>query len=602
MQKIKFLEGVRAFEQVEGGYSGAQKLYFEKEGRKYFLKIGKFEVRNDLEQLFCAAEIPHPKVVDFGKYDEENSYIIEEFAEGTPFKFKLDQYEAEFVYEFGFKVGQGYRNLRKKFPDKKVDDKTYEKFMQEVDYRLEKLNLSIKENQQKLSTLQIEFLKFVYKYLNEKRALVKNSVMVFGNTDIKPSNFLVDGRNITVIDFEHTDYKELSLSLLWSFCRADFKDDKNYAFANGYLDGLFNFDVPKGFLKCCNYTYLFNICKYCYLYINQGEFDKLEQLIVYIKAFHIKHGRLTIDKDLLQVATMKDFKMLDMFEINLMQGSYSPFNLTFKCVKGKERYFLKIMKTRKRQFDHCVKLYQLMQNKNIPISPVRFYGNCGKKRVFMVYDFVDFPEMDKSAKDVSFKEGAKLGQMAAKQLKKLKGCKVEGMKTFDQCELYKTLIQDMDFVFENNETNGLINFNKKDYKSFIDKYIKSFDNEKIDLIYGDVKFGNILFDGKDKIVFVDNESLMYSYDIVNFYYNFYSAFYGSKPSLYQGFMNGYLKYMNGGKIPKRIDGQFKLLLVARFLRDVKAIKNSVGSAKNIESLNKMCQRYLVEGEAIEWLR
>ncbi len=601
-QKIKFLEGVTKFEEAVGGYSGAQKFLFEKNEKKYFIKIGKFEVRDDLEELFSWADIPHPKVVESGTYDEENNYIIEEFADGTPLKFKLDDFAPKFVYEFGFRIGERYRNLRKKFPDKPVSDETYANYMKQVDKYLERLAISVRENKDKLSESQKVFLDYIKNFLNNKRKLVKESVMVFGHTDVKPSNFLISEREINVIDFEHTDYKELSLSLLWSFARADFKDEKNYSFANGYLDGLFNFYVPKNFLKCCNYTYLFNMCKYCCDYIENGEFDKLDKLMNYIQLNFMKNGKIQVDKNLLKVAKVEDFSMLKDFEITYMKGSYSPDNLTFKCENGDKKYFLKIMQTNKRNLQHCLDLYELMQHLNIPISPVRTYGSCCDNRFFIINDFIEYPEMDLHANSLTFEEGVRLGQLVAKELKKLKGHKAAGVRTFDKNDLSKTLTCDVEFVFGESEKCPFIDMKKCDALSIIYKLIKSFDDEKLVLIHGDVKFGNILFDGKDKVVFVDNESLMCSYDIINFLYNILSGFEGSKVLLYQGFVNGYLKFMNDGQIPQRIQGQAKLLIFARLLRDVKAILNKTGSDKRIKLLNELCQKYIVCDEGIVWLK
>lgn len=100
IQKINFLQDATDFIDAAGGFSGAIKKYFKKEGKQYFLKIGKFQVRNDLEDLLTQAEIPHPKVIESGIFDEENSYIVEEIANGTPLKEKLNEYDKKFIYEF----------------------------------------------------------------------------------------------------------------------------------------------------------------------------------------------------------------------------------------------------------------------------------------------------------------------------------------------------------------------------------------------------------------------------------------------------------------------------------------------------------------------
>ena len=56
--KIKFLSDAHSIAEVKDGYSGATKFYFEKNGRKFFLKIGTFNIRtvemilNDIHFIF----------------------------------------------------------------------------------------------------------------------------------------------------------------------------------------------------------------------------------------------------------------------------------------------------------------------------------------------------------------------------------------------------------------------------------------------------------------------------------------------------------------------------------------------------------------------
>ena len=454
----------------------------------------------------------------------------------------------------------------------------------------------------KLSKEQVDFFNYIINFLSKNKNLVKNSVMVFGHTDIKPSNFLINGNDICVIDFEHTDYKELSLSLIWCYARSDFKDEKNLAFARGYLDGLFNFCVPQNLLKCCNYSYLFNICGICNKNFGKNNFEKIYNLITHVKNNYIKQNKICIDEHLSSINLFENIPELRNFDITLVNGSYSPDSLTFKCCNGKQKYFLKILRrNKKRNFEQCLNCYSVLQSLKIPISPVRF---CGKfknsDRFFFVFDYIEFGEMNRNATP-SFDEGMKLGQVVAKELTKLKADKSGKFRVFDKNALYADLLNDVEFIYGNFEENSLMNFKKHEILDYINRLIKSFDEEKISLIQGDVKIGNILYNGKE-LVFVDNESLMYSYDSINFYYNIFSGFRGKNVSLYQGFVNGYFKYMNNGKIPSRIEGQIKLMLVARLLREVKNVINNACSSQNIATLNKLCEQYIKNDEEIKWLK
>ena len=603
LQKIDFLKNATDFTDVVGGYSGAFKKYFKKDGKKYFVKIGDFQVRKDLELLLSRAEIPHPKIVESGFFDEGNNYIIEEFLEGVPFKEKLNEYNTKFIYEFGFKLGEKYRNLRKFFPDKCVDDKTYNNFINKKNACLKTLQTNLKKYYNKLSSEEIDFLPCIKNFLTKNCKLIKDSILVFGHTDVKPSNFFVNDNDIFAIDFQSTEYKELSQSIIWSYARSDFKDEKNLAFTRGYLDGLFNFCIPQGFLKCCNYSYLLNICEIFNKCFEKEDFNKIYQLISHVKNNYLKEGKVCIDKYLNKLQLIDKIPCLKDFEINLIKGSYSPHNLTFKCTKGNKKYFLKVMERSKSvNIKQCQKSYKVMEDLKIPTSPVRYFGKLDSYKIFyFIFDFVEYEEMKNFSTSPSFDEGERLGYLTAKELIKLKDYKLNKFKSITKIDIYKNLKKDVSFIFKNKKENILLNFKKQEILDYIDKLLKNFDSEPISLTHGDVKFGNILYNGKN-LIFVDNEHLAFSYDIMNFYHNILSKFNDDNLLLHQGFLTGYLKYMKNGKIPSRIHGQVRLLLLARLLKEVKDVMNKIRSDKKIPLLNKLCQQYVKNNEEIKWLK
>lgn len=603
LQKIKFLEDATDFTDAEGGYSAAIKKFFTKKDKKYFLKIGNFSINKDLEKLFSFAEIPHPKIIEIGSYDEKNGYIIEEAAEGTSFKYTFDQFAPKFIYEFGFKIGQKFRNLRKIYPDKKIDKKTFDNYMNLVDDNLKDLSLNSEIYKDKLTQNQLDFFDFIKQYLDSNRKLVKGGIVVFAHPDVKPGNFLLCHNGLLVIDFEGTGYHELSTAIRWSYARSDFNDEKNFAFARGYLEGLLNFCIPKGFLKCCNYTYINNICRTIIKSLQNENFAEIDKLINYIKSNYIENGKVCVDKHLVQFGLFKQIPLLKDFDITLVSGSYNPENLTFKCTKDDKKYFLKLSKNNKKNYlKQSLNCYFVMEKADIPISPV---CSCGKFRgsniVYFLYDFLDMKELHFSANTPSFEKGVKFGNIVAQQLQKLKTCKSKNFKKLDKNDLLKTLTNNIESIFKDSEDIPLTPFKKSQLLGFLNDLAANFDDEPINLIHSDVKFDNILCDGKN-IAFVDNEELKYSYDVINFYYNFFICFKSSLSQLSQGFINGYLKYMNGGKIPQRINGQMKFLLLASLIEHILNVVNKVGSDKNIPLLNDLCEQYIVKNEEIKWLK
>ena len=189
LENIKFLKGAKNINIISEGYSGAYKCSFEKKGNKYFLKIGKFKINGNLEDMLNKTEIPHPKVIELGKYDDEYNYIVEEYIDGNNLKYELDKYDSKFIYEYGFKIGQQYRNLRKMYPDIAITEEKYKEYLLMVEDRLSKLKQLMKENKNDLSETIIKFLNNTIYYLEKNKDIIKGSSLIFGHTDIKPSNY-----------------------------------------------------------------------------------------------------------------------------------------------------------------------------------------------------------------------------------------------------------------------------------------------------------------------------------------------------------------------------------------------------------------------------
>ena len=70
--------------------------------------------------------------------------------------------------------------------------------------------------------------------------------------------------------------------MIWTFARCDYKDEKNLAFARGYLDGLYTFCIPSAVLECFNYTYLFSVAGHCIKYIKSENYNELLKFIKYV--------------------------------------------------------------------------------------------------------------------------------------------------------------------------------------------------------------------------------------------------------------------------------------------------------------------------------
>lgn len=601
LEKINFLKEVDNIEIIKKGHSGAYKYLITKGKKRYFLKIGNFNISKDLEKIFNNNNISHPTIFDSGKYDDEMNYIIEEYIDGKNLKEELDNLDNKFIYEYGFEIGSQYKKLRTLYPDKPMDEEKIKQYLIKLNKYTNNLEKLIEKNKNKLIKNNINFLKKTISYLNNNTSIIKNSFLIFGHTDIKPSNFLIHNKNIMAIDIEHTDYKELSLSMLWSFSRNDFKDEKNLAFTSGYINALFNFEIPENVLAAFNYTYLFNVTKYFIKCLENENYDKLSRFIKHINKNYIIKGKLKISEKIKGIIDIKQFRMLNGYDISLKKGSFNSNNLTFRCKKNENDYFLKIMKMSFKQYKKAIHSYEILKKSNIPFSTIVDYGCLLKNECYYIISkFIDIKEMDKNIQN-TFLDGFNSGQLVASYLINLKHKNLKNAKLYDKKKLVKDMMKEVEKIYGKNEYTKYIYWAKQNVINYIEKYSNFFDKEPINLIHGDVKFGNILYNCND-IYFVDNESLQYSYDIINFMYNIHMGFYKKDNLLYKSFVNGYLKYMNNGKIPLRIQYQAKLLLIYYILRKISSILDNKSDEKKLKFLEKSLKYYIDKDCEIEWLK
>lgn len=295
LERIKFLNDASGVAKIDKGYSGAVKFAFEKDGEKYFLKIGKFGVNYDLEKILTEANIPHPTIVETGWYNKDIGYVIEKYVGGENLKDALSKYDAEEFYDFGLEIGSKYRNLRKVYPDQPVSESLCDEYAKSIDEKIKKLNdlLNLDDT---MNLVSRRVMLAVAKFLQNSLCYVKDSLMVYGHTDVKPSNFLLRDGKILATDVEITEYKEITASMIWTFARVDFEDSKNLAFAQGYLAGLFNYNVPAGVWKCCNHNYAYNMVEYFVRYLERKDYEKLGRLLQHIAANYLADGKIIIDK------------------------------------------------------------------------------------------------------------------------------------------------------------------------------------------------------------------------------------------------------------------------------------------------------------------
>lgn len=292
LDKIDFLKGYTNFEPITKGHSAIAKFKVELAGKIYFVKITSHTVNDTTDKILDEAEIPHAKVYSTGKIDDATFFIVEEFIDGPMFKDCFDMETEKFIYERGFYMGACYAKLRKKNPDKKVDEESFSAIKVRVDRVMREFEDFIKNHSGIEQTPEWHNFISLKNYFLSHLDDIKNSIMVYGNTDIQPSNFMLKDELIAV-DFESTGYAEITNAIRWGLVRSEIEhQDKYSAFAQGYLEGVFQFQIPKCVKKAMVCMFAFMAFRAAFVHLRNGNKEKFS---LYLKKIFANFNNGAID-------------------------------------------------------------------------------------------------------------------------------------------------------------------------------------------------------------------------------------------------------------------------------------------------------------------
>lgn len=293
-KNIDFLKDVDNAKPCDlGGFSATDKFIVEKKGQKYFVKFTKEVIHKDLKTFMEEAQIPHAKIISHGKLGDEY-YIVEELSEYKTLRNYFDQLTNQEIYNLAFNLGEKYRYLRKLYPDKPVDEENYQKIVKLVLERI--LDFSnVHQNAQSLNNTTKKQLFDLQNLLLNKLGIMKSSSLVFGHADVHPDNFLFKDKNtIIAIDFEDTGYSELSFAIRYSLaCNKAEQLEKFSYFAKGYLEGLFEFNLPQNLINCLDYMYCYMIFRNAVSLLRNKKFEELE---IYLKSANLENTKTFTNK------------------------------------------------------------------------------------------------------------------------------------------------------------------------------------------------------------------------------------------------------------------------------------------------------------------
>lgn len=595
---IHFLEGATDFEECTGGYSSAKKYFFTKDGKRYFIKIKDSKIRSDIEEFLTSYSIPHAKVIEVGQNLDGFSFIIEEFVEG---KDLFDQFfvkSTKGIYEYGFKLGEKYSNFRKDFKDKKVDKKALEIFNEKHE-RVEREFDERCKGLDKLTSKSKKTFLDLKDYFENNLSDIKNSLMCFGCTDIKPKNFMITNENkLVAVDFEQIKHFEFSTALRWGLVSGDADLIEKYlSFSSGYMEGYFQFNVPERVLSAINCMFAMMAFREIKKYIEKDNFEKAEKYIEIIEKY-VKNGQVDITERLINFKP-NVCRLIKGAKFEVVDGSYDDHNLVFKCTKGNKKYFLKIMEGSEEKLGLRLKKYNILAKSKIPTPKIYCSGKASCEKMFVLFEFIDGKEWDKFFDENDFESGVKCGIKVAEAFKPIWELKDESLYHIVTIEdIMKKNYENIEIAYSSDIKNQ-IPCDKKEIIKLLNKFKKHFKDEPMHLTHADLKFANVLSKTGEDFYIADNESYCIGYEIVNFRYNISDKFFSNTTPINKGFLKGYLQCVYGEKLPKRLDGQIKFVMLCCFLNHAKRMAIKKSDVKKIKFYKELFDNGFYEKD-IDW--
>ncbi len=577
-----------------------------KNDEKYFVKFFNNKIENSIKTLMSEANIAHPEVIEVGNVDNQ-FYVIEKFVDGKTLDNYMYMYSDKEIYERIFVLASKYTNLRKKFKDIKTDEEQFEKLVQFILNIISSDNSeTVIKNIKKINANSLNTIYFLRDYVLNNYSVLKKCPMIYSANEIFPEKIIATLKQIYYIaDFETPCYNQMPF-VLWN---AILPHDpvalpKYTAFVNGYLEGLFQFNIPETVLESFNLAYALKAYEISIELISKEKFNELNEFIKAISKY-IANNKITYSERL-TIFNVKDFPLLKDGEFSIVKGSYNNHNLVYKVKTKKQNYFLKVMYGLNKSNETLEKYryyYSVVKACKIP-APQMYDSGILKngKCIYTIMELINGGQYNVVHDRTNFDEGVKCGKFVADIMKNLKNAPINKkfLPTTTIDSLYDNLIDMANRVYD-SKFKKYMPCSKVRTLALANKLKKSFDDEPIVLIHGDIKMENVLDDGKN-IYMVDNENYYYCYQIVNFRYNLAYMYKPGSATIKKGFVSAYLKEIYGGEVPKRVHNQIKfLVLLDMVIRGNTLINNEGG--QNMLKVHET----LVNGEfynddyLIDWL-
>ena len=226
---------------IDKGWSGDKKYcVIKKDRKKYLLRVCHIDKYESMSFLFKALDpivkmgLPICDPVEISKY-ESNVYTLYEWVDGEDARECLSSFNEEDQYSFGFKSGEILKQIHSIPVQIEVQD-WESRFNNKVDRK-------IKMYQE--CGIKIDGDHNFIRYIDQNRHLLSGRPQCFQHGDYHVGNFMIEDKNLVVIDFDRHDHGDP-----WEeFNRIVFSADTSPHFAKGQVNGYFNNDPPEEFFK-----------------------------------------------------------------------------------------------------------------------------------------------------------------------------------------------------------------------------------------------------------------------------------------------------------------------------------------------------------------
>lgn len=603
---IEFLKDATNIEEALGGYSGAKSYFFTKGDNEYFIKIGT-NPRNcgaDFEQMITNAHITHPAIIEFKTTPEGIPYIIEEKAKGVTGKSLLLKKHEKYFYEYGFIQGKEWSNIKQVYPDRPITqeeiikektniNKTINEFYEIVDFS-------------KLTPFSKQIINVLTEYIKTHENAICSAIYTYGHPDLKLSNLLIDGRKVISIDFQSVKYNNVARSAYCSLIRRHYEEnEKHWAYVSGYLDGLYNCNVPDiVYDNLTLYLCLFALKMFASI-MSKGKWEYVDTYCAFLSTNFLKNNTIDSRKLLGRFYEIRNIKVLDGYTFSFVAGSYDPNSFVFRCDKqNAQSYFLKIRRGGKHELHRIQSINTILNHYHYPCPPMKECGLLNDAFTYSINTFIPSIPYPEVKGQEGFEIGEKLGAKLASYHLSIRHHKDTESSPKDVSQaFFDNIMQHVHFILDSNsEYACLYPYTKEQTLAYLEQWKQSYAQDQLYFTHADLKMGNVLYDGKEMYI-VDLANFGYGYELHNFTYSLYSCLSKEYPKkdIFSGWIRGYLKGVYG-YLPTCLQDEARAIMLFQLVRVIKGLIDGNGGTHSLQDCLDMVDKYITKGETIEWLQ